>query len=104
MKTKFTPGPWQITFSGSKDLASILDLNENLVISGEYDGYMCPFVCKEIEEATANVYLVSTAPELYNLLQEAVDEEEAFNRGERVYAKWLEKAKQVLAKARGEEI
>jgi len=103
MKTKFTPGPWQL--DGSKDIetSSILDSQEILVIAGEYDGYMTPFDCREDdEEARANVYLVSMAPELYNILQEALDEELAYEVGERVFANWKEKAKQVLAKARGE--
>ena len=102
MKTKFTPGPWKL--DGDKYIAnsSILDSKENLVIAGEYDGYMCPFSCREDDEAVANAYLVSNAPELYTVLQEVVDEEEAYESGARVYSLWFEKAKLVLAKARGE--
>lgn len=102
MKPKFTQGPWSLEKGVSPLSTSILDSNGDYVIAGEYDGYMTPFSCKEDIEAKANAYLVSTAPELYNILQEALDEEIAYERGERVYGKWIEKAKAVLAKARGE--
>jgi len=102
MQTKFTPAPWHLDDLVAPENACVFDLNNELVISGEYEGYLCPFIAKGSSEAEANAYLVSTSPELYNVLQEALDEELAYDKGERVYGKWIEKAKQILAKARGE--
>lgn len=102
MKTKFTPGPWHLDDTVAPENACVFDSNNELIIAGEYEGYMSPFSAKGSSEAEANAYLVSTSPELYSILQEALDEELAFEDSKRVYGKWVEKAKQVLAKARGE--
>jgi hypothetical protein len=101
MKTKFTPGPWKIgngsfiiTKHKTKNIQG--DINSSL---NYYDGYL---ICESVHENNAN--LIVNAPELYNILQEALDEELAYEAGERVYGKWVEKAKQILTKARGELI
>jgi len=100
MKTKFTPGPW-IVGKGSfiitkEETENTLDKDSSLKY---YEGYL---ICESVHKN--NLDLISIAPELYNVLQEAVDEEESSNSGKRVYALWFEKAKLVLAKARGEEV
>jgi hypothetical protein len=99
METKFTPGPWKIG-NGS----FIITENKTENIQGDadsslsyYNGYL---ICESVH--VNNINLISVAPELYNVLQEALDEELAYEAGERVYGKWIEKAKKVLAKARGE--
>lgn len=96
METKFTPGPWKIG-NGSFIITENEIENCDFFTREYYGGYL---VCESIHEN--NIDLISTAPELYNVLQEALDEEIAYNNGKRVYALWFEKAKLILAKARGE--
>lgn len=98
MKTKFTPGPWKMAANSVQTAINTEDNEKHIAMVNYNQRYMTE------NEHYANATLIAAAPELYNVLQEAVDEEEAYNSGKRVYALWFEKAKAVLAKARGEEV
>lgn len=97
MKPKFTPDPWKIDANSVQTAINTEDNEKHIAMVNYNNKYMTEY------EHYANAFLISTAPELYNILQEALDEEIAYERGERVYGKWIEKAKLVLAKARGEK-
>lgn len=57
-----SPAPWSPT---DNDLAnaSIVDADGNLVVAGEWDGWMVPFYCGG-ERAEANARLILDAPEI----------------------------------------
>ena len=101
METKFTPAPWKIG-KGSfiiTEHKTENTLGNNSVDFDYYEGYL---ICETVHEKNAT--LIETAPDLFAILSEALDEELSYESGERVYGKWIEKAKHVLAKARGEEV
>lgn len=65
-----TPEPWSLSNPDSPQDSSILGADGELVIAGEYDGYMVPFACREEEEAGANARLIAAAPELLKALEQ----------------------------------
>lgn len=60
----YTPGPWSLTNPADPGDSSIRGSDGELVISGEYDGYMVPFAARDGEEAADNARLAVAAPEL----------------------------------------
>jgi len=99
METKFTPAPWK---RGKGSFIITEHKTENTFGNDpmDFDYYEGYLICETVHEKNAT--LIETAPDLFAILSEALDEELAYEAGERVYGKWIEKAKQVLAKARGE--
>lgn len=97
MKPDFIPGPWKIDANSVQTAINTEDNEKHIAMVNYNRRYMSEY------EHYANAFLIATAPELYNVLQEALYEAEAYEKGERVYGKWIEKAKLVLANARGEK-
>lgn len=90
---KWTTGPWTVDVDDIT--ASIIARDGELVVAGEYNGWMAPFACRD--EGVSNANLIATAPELYEALENLL------------YAMKLEhphttfpEAEKALAKARGE--
>ena len=87
-----TPGPWKLQeFS---DQTYMISTFQNGLIAQHVPG-------------KANARLIAAAPELLEVIREAVDSaEREMSKGRKAspgLATWLEKARAALAKARGEE-
>lgn len=106
MTIRFTPCPWKIkhncivwTGNGTKERL-IVPEGDKL----ERDYFLSLL---STEERQANVQLISTAPELYEALQEMIDfQQKTFSDFAAFFnarTKILEKAKQAIAKAEGRE-
>ena len=71
--SKWTKGPW--TLDTDDENASVRDLNGNLVVAGEYEGYSVPFDCRDDAlEAKANDRLIAQAPVLAEELAKMIAE------------------------------
>lgn len=102
--TKFTPGPWRIICDSKfcmKDIfiTSKKRENESKVPICELDIY---FDEPMFTEANANANLIAAAPNLYKALEEIVKEGQDFEKRTKTCISWLNGAKEVLEKARGE--
>ena len=60
-----TPGPWRI--DRQEISASIYGPDNELVVAGEFDGWGCPFGCRD--EGLSNARLIAAAPELLEALE-----------------------------------
>lgn len=100
-KTKFTPGPWQVNNLDSREVIGEPGTGDHFAI-----GDNCPTVANcatgdnDWNVQVANAALIAAAPELYNALEELILSVETYS--EETTANYLEIAKGVLAKARGE--
>ena len=93
-ETKFTPGPLKKTDSGIRSPAGyICFFNKTHHFTGQDERYE-----QECEEREANMDLFSTAPDLYDALDEIVNASSTDD----IYAA-MATARRALAKARGEK-
>lgn len=94
-EAKFTKGPW---VAGRKDMASIVDgVDSKWIYSGdEYVAIASGRVTGTWETVIANAHLIAAAPELYEVLSEAME------RGGVIQMCLYGKSLAALAKARGE--
>lgn len=92
MKEEFTPGPWKIDINSVQTAINTKDNEKHIAMVNYNQKYM------NEHEHIANAKLIASAPELFFILKEALDEEEAYEAGERVYGKWIKKAKIILEK------
>jgi len=106
MTIRFTPGPWKIKHNYTVWAGN--GTKEKLIVPEgdklERDYFLSLL---STEERQANVQLISTAPELYEALQEMIDfQQKTFSDFAAFFnarTKILEKAKQAIAKAEGRE-
>lgn len=87
-ETKFTPGPWVVRESSVSLSVSVVSPNGE-VIFHESD--------KRIPGVMGDAHLIAAAPDLYEVLSEAVN-----NNMEVENADWWNKVHKALAKAHGE--
>jgi len=89
---KHTPGPWILGQSYTNDYAI-----------REPEGECVAVTCSLLDgEDEANARLIAASPELLEVLKEAIQEEEDYEFGLRVFTKWLDKAKALIEKIEGE--
>lgn len=102
-----TPGPWRVNESKISGKDNISDLTE--IVGPQRNGsqrliakmYGCA-----LPEGQANARLIAAAPELLEVFKAALWNVERVTKGRPVepsLARWLEKARAVLAKVRGDE-
>ena len=96
---KFTPGPWQWSMV-SGDYRTLVNEELDTIIdsAGTEDMWLCS------ENIDANASLIAAAPELFELLKEALEDWDETNFDEEYPYRidWADKARAALAKARGE--
>ncbi|MEN4917534.1 hypothetical protein ABE485_02595 [Achromobacter spanius] len=105
MTTSFTPGPWE-EFKGivSAENGSVVGIADcrNALVGSEWSG--TDFATRSHRDANAR--LISAAPELLNLLSEAVElQRKHYGDGMLLHmemATWAKSASAAIAKARGE--
>lgn len=98
-KVPYTPGPWK----------DAIDIGEHIVV--KRNGYVIALISRSNvyfeEEVMANARLIAAAPELYEMLNEALINIERVLRGDRkavpFRAEWIEEARAICAKVRGDE-
>ena len=100
-ETKFTPGPWSIfgPLSDKHEPAYRVSAERtlSLTVSPCPDGFVHG-------ENKANAHLIAAAPELYEALEEIVENAVVYYEGSMdIYSEAIENARNALAKARGEE-
>ena len=87
--TKFTPGPWHTWYE--KMEISIYDQNSDLICGP----------IKQCPEQEANAHLIAAAPELYEALNDLLNDCINFDGG-KLTDIFMVKASRALTKARGE--
>lgn len=105
-KTKFTPGPWFV------DADFYVYGGDGRKNQGEYfDGVEFPLVCdvesdsRDRTENKANAALISAAPEMYEFIRwiRSVQGQCAIMKWRKFLPEILDKADEILHKARGDE-
>lgn len=105
-KTKFTPGPWFV------DADFYVYGGDGRKNQGEYfDGVEFPLVCdvesdsRDRTENKANAALIAAAPEMYEFIRwiRSVQGQCAIMKWRKFLPEILDKADEILHKARGEE-
>lgn len=97
-KAKFTPGPWRkcvgaATVSTPKSAAESEDLEYiNCEDTGSTDA-----------ESEANAHLIAAAPDLYAFIERIANPNQNGDPTDRAYAHLRDEARQLIAKARGEQ-
>ena len=98
MKTKFTPGPWQIELNHSK---TVIGVSAPKSAFDDCD-FICDFRHRDIHASNcANAALIAAAPELYAALWHFAYPGEY--TGQPARNEMIAIARAALAKARGEE-
>lgn len=112
-ETKWTPGPWLVTKSHD---GIAIAMGSAIISPYEYTtGHLWKtdlYWGEEDDEDVANAHLIAAAPELYEILSMLVDNSEAVafypsaieqsDWGSVDFEEWAQRARAVLAKARGE--
>lgn len=111
-----TPGPWVMEYEPEIDIDEVRQDGQQVSAAGGYSGedYFTGRILEaETGEAIAdwvsegNARLIAAAPELLEVIREAVDSaEREMTKGRKAspgLATWLEKARAALAKARADE-
>ena len=100
---KFTKGPWE---AGRKDMATLVEgIPSKCIYAGDsYCAIASGAGTEDWYEIMANAYLIAAAPELYAMLEELLNEAEDFRKRSGKEVTWEDEARQLLAKARGEEL
>lgn len=99
VRKTFTPGPWQVSGVRQKS-----DKYEGHMVGPDGDGVvLVPYNDNDHIECLANARLIAAAPELLDALRGLLAAKESVTIGleRELYAKWLPKARELIAKVDG---
>lgn len=108
-ETKFTPGPWKatsFTLHTGEEVMRIVPTDAYGIIN-RGPGPICEVFSQKVgipdESCIANSKLIAAAPDLYEALEEIVQNAVVYYEGSMdIYSEAIENARNALAKARGE--
>lgn len=92
--SKFTKGPWLINLNCYNLVEGYLDEYPSIVNSEDFT--VCQICDLDIDESLADAHLIAAAPEMYEALNNIINDCSGF------MDEYLEPAIEALAKARGE--
>jgi len=99
--TTFTPGPWKV-YSQYGEIGNITNSDGSIMVAQAQQ-----VEPRSHEVRLANTHLIASAPDLLNLLHEAVAlQRKHYGDGMLLHmemAKWAKKASAAIAKAKGEQ-
>lgn len=105
-ETKFTPGPWAARIEYKKSILS----NQTYTMCSIHAAAECIadvvyVIHDNVDEAIANTKLIAAAPEMYEFIRwiRSVQGQCAIMRSRKFLPEILDKADEILRKARGEE-
>ena len=97
--SKHTPGPWYISETGPKwsiNVGNGGDSNKHIAMVSCYQEFT-----NDHTENLANARLIAAAPELYELLEEIVNETIDYTNRTGKDVSWADKAKSIINKIKG---